>query len=119
MDSANGTAPQRLPPKKVRPTGKKMNRYDSSFCRKVSQAHAAARTSRERRPAHWTGSTVALEYQSQEHPARGQKRGLPQELVGGIQGRGKKVERNPHGGRHRATGLYGTRPVSSTTQAQL
>ena len=69
-DSANGPALQRLPPKKVLPTGKKANCHNSSFRRKVRWAHATIGTSRERRPAHRMGSTIALEYPSQGHLAR-------------------------------------------------
>ena len=49
-----------------------MNRHDASFRRKVRQARAAMKTSRECRPTHRMGSTVILEYQSQGRPARGQ-----------------------------------------------
>ena len=44
---------------------------------------------------------------------------MPQEPAGSIQGKGKEVERNPHGERRRATGLYRTRPVSPITLAYL
>ena len=74
---------------------------------------------RDRRLARCMGSTVALEYQSQGCPTRGRKRGLPQELAGDVQGKGKRVKRNPHEGRQRAAGLYRTRQVSPTTLTPL
>ena len=48
-----------------------------------------------------------------------EKRGPPRELAGDVQGEDEKVERNPHEGRHRAAGLYQTRPVTPTTSTPL
>ena len=70
-DSTNETTPQRLPPKNVRPTGKKANHRNPSFGRKVNLVPATTRTSRGCRLAHRSGSTVALEYLSQGHLVRG------------------------------------------------
>ena len=70
-NSANGTMPPRLSPKKARPMGRKTNRRGPSFCRKVSLAPTATGTSRERRLARRPGLTVALEYSSQGYPVGG------------------------------------------------
>ena len=82
MDFANRTALQRLPPKKARSTGEKMNRHSTSFHRKVRLANAAVGTSRERRLTHRPGSTVALEYPSQGQPVRGQNEAYLEDLLG-------------------------------------
>jgi len=71
-----------LPPKKARPTGRKTNRCGPSFCRKVSSARAAARTSRERRLAHRPGSIVTLEYPSQGRPVRGRNEACLEDSLG-------------------------------------
>jgi len=48
-----------------------------------------------------------------------ENRGSARELAGDVQGRVETVERNPPEGRHRATGLYRTRPASPTTSTPL
>ena len=65
----NGAVLQWLPPKKARPMGKKVNRHVPSFSYKIRYARAAIEISRDRKPARWMCSTVALEYQSKGCPA--------------------------------------------------
>ena len=115
----NGTALQRPPPKKACPTGKKANLHGSSFSYKVRCARTAIEILRDRRPARRMGSTVVLEYQSQGCWRRVKNEACLEKLAGDIQGRGKRVERNPHGGRQRAAGLYRTRLVTPTALAPL
>ena len=62
--------------------GRKTNRHHSSFHCKVRRTRVAARISRERRLARQTGSTVALEYQSQGRPAKDRKRGCLENPLG-------------------------------------
>jgi len=48
-----------------------------------------------------------------------ENRSLPRGLPGDVEGKVETVERNPPEGRHRAAGLYQTRPVTSTTSTLL
>jgi len=90
-----------------------------SFPCKLRYVFVTMKISRGRRLTHRTGSTADLEYQSQGCPASGRKRGPPRELAGDVQGEDETVERNPPEGRHRAAGLYRTRPVTPTTSTPL
>ena len=97
MDSTNGTALQRLPPKKARPIGKEMTHHGPSFRCKMSSAHVAAGTSREHRLAHRPGSTVALEYLSQGHPVRGRNEACLQNSLGVSKARASRSRGIPTG----------------------
>jgi len=77
------------------------------------------KASRGHRLTRRNGSTADLEHQSQGSPRVVENRGPPQRLAGDVQGRVETVERNPPDGRHRAIGLYRTRPVSPTTSTPL
>jgi len=48
-----------------------------------------------------------------------ENRGPPREFAGDVQGKVEMVERTPPEGRHRAAGLYQTRPVTPTTSTLL
>jgi len=127
--SHNSAAPHRLSPKKACPTGRKTNRHDHSFRCKVRRTRVAEGISRERRPAprwvRWLPSSTRVRDAQQrveneaclENPlgvskARGSRGILPPNKLAknkciffycAAGSLGKGVERNPHGGRRRAT----------------
>ena len=77
------------------------------------------RTSRGRRLTHRTGSTTDLEYPSQGCPASSRKTRPASRTHWGCPRRGQDGREESPEGRHRATGLYRTRPVTPTTSTPL
>jgi len=91
----------------------------SSFPCKLRYSLVAAKISRGRRLAHRMGSTADLECQSQGCPASGRKSRPASRIRWGCPRQGRDGREESPEGRHRATGLYRTRPASTTISTPL